>query len=403
MLAAVLLTEAVNAQSYSDSTRIKYHTKDNGMDPAQSLNPHISLETRGQALGVGTVLATSNPSGTTDEWQGVRLNNVPSTTKVEADAASGVMGSDSGAETWYFMAPTDRFAGDLSAAYNGRLTFTLTHAEVPASAKAIKAPDVILEATCGHSLMLYNFADKGGVLSVMLNEDAGWIDSRTKRPPGVLDVLGVISHLSAVKIRGGYYTAAESTRLSGVSISSGKAWHPCCTIDGTVDICQKKPSSYYNPPNLNYYCEGHLYKPVRVTRVIPRFSRRTGGATITVIGENFGLAGSNPIVRINGKPCQKTLFPPSVVRNDYRSLPTTAAGNTFTLQGTGDSLVEPNNHAGNALVNAYSSATDSMKQQYPEHCWNGMKDDGSNTGYNYGTATAPKYIDQVSSSIHVIC
>lgn len=39
--------------------------------------------------------------------------------------------------------------------------------------------------------------------------------------------------------------------------------------------------------------------------------RRTGGAVITVTGENFGLAGTEPIVRVDGQVCQKTWFPPS--------------------------------------------------------------------------------------------
>mmetsp|Transcript_32310 Transcript_32310/g.75480 ORF Transcript_32310/g.75480 Transcript_32310/m.75480 type:complete len:2927 (-) Transcript_32310:112-8892(-) len=410
-LAVALVASAavgVSGQTHKDSTRYKTHTNDNGMtlaqgnvgdpgtrgfkDPAQYLNPHTASETQGARLG--TVLARSNPAGSTDGWQGVRQTGVPSSTKVVSDAAAGVSGSDSGSEVWYFMAPTDRFAGDLASAYNGRLSFTLTHSETPSSAKATRAPDVILEASCGHSLMLYGLAEKGGALSVMLNEDAGWIDSRTRRPPGVMDFLGVLSHLAAVKVRGGYYSGSESTRLSAVSLTSGKAWYPCCTMDGTVDICQKKPSSYYNPPNLRYYCEGHMYRPVRVTRVLPRFSRRTGGSAVTVIGENFGLAGSSPIVRINGKPCQKTYFPPSVVRNDYNTIQVSSNSNTHLLAGTGDALVQPSNPAGNALVNAYSSASDSMKQRYPEHCWNGMQDDGTDKGYNYGTATAPKYIDQ---------
>eukprot|EP00281_Chroomonas_sp_CCMP1168_P025887 CAMPEP_0206226290 /NCGR_PEP_ID=MMETSP0047_2-20121206/8013_1 /ASSEMBLY_ACC=CAM_ASM_000192 /TAXON_ID=195065 /ORGANISM="Chroomonas mesostigmatica_cf, Strain CCMP1168" /LENGTH=1015 /DNA_ID=CAMNT_0053649369 /DNA_START=156 /DNA_END=3199 /DNA_ORIENTATION=- len=395
LVTVLLCAGGAGAQVHVDSTRYKTHSNEGGMkDPAQALNPHLTAETRMGTPAMGTVLARSNPAGSTDGWQGVRLNNVPSTTMVRADVASGVAGSDTGTEAWFFMAPSDRFMGDLSAAYNGRLSFTLTHAETPANAQEVKAPDVVLEAACGHSLMLYDFASQGGVLSIMLNEDAGWIDSRTKRPPSVMDFLGVLAHLSAVKIRGGYYTGAESTRLSSVSITSGKAWHPCCTIDGTVDICQQTPSSYYNPPNLQFYCEGHMYRPVRVTRVLPRFSRRTGGATITVIGENFGLAGSDPIVRINGRACQRTYYPPSVIRNDYNSLQSTLTTNTYTLMGTGDTLVEPSNAAGNALVNAYNSATDSMKQRYPEHCWNGMQDDGTSRGYNYGTATAPKYIDQ---------
>lgn len=406
------IASSTTAQTtHEDSTRYKSHTRNIGLsqasgnvgdpgtrgfkDPAQYLNPHSHAEAQAGQQPAGKVLARSSPAGSTDGWMGVRQNSDPSTTAVVSDAAAGLSGSDSGSEQWYFLAPGDRFSGDLSGAYNGRLSFTLTHSETPSSGKAAKAPDVVLEAACGHSLLLYGFADKGGSLSVMLNEDAGWIDSRTRRPPGVMDFLGVLSHLSAVKIRGGFYSGAESTRLSGVALTSGKAWHPCCTIDGTVDICQKQPSSYYNPPNLRYYCEGHMYRPVRVLRVLPRFSRRTGGATITVVGENFGLAGSSPIVRINGKACRRTYFPPSIVRIDYASLETSANSNAYLLSGTGTAMVQPSNPAGNALVNAYSSATDSMKQRYPEHCWNGMMDDGTDRGYNYGTATAPKYINQV--------
>ena len=33
--------------------------------------------------------------------------------------------------------------------------------------------------------------------------------------------------------------------------------------------------------SLKFYCEGHMYKPVKVTRVLPRFGRRTGGSIVT--------------------------------------------------------------------------------------------------------------------------
>lgn len=134
-------------------------------------------------------------------------------------------------------------------------------AETPSSAKKIKAPDVILEASCGHSLLLFSDAAKAASSSkassssssIVLNEDAGWIDSRTKRPPGVMDFLGVLAHLSALKIRGGFSSGAETTRLSSISVAAGKMWFPCCTIDSTVEMCQNKPSPYYNPPNLRYF------------------------------------------------------------------------------------------------------------------------------------------------------
>lgn len=111
----------------------------------------------------------------------------------------------------------------------------------------------------------------------------------------------------------------------------------------------------------------------------PRFARRTGGATITVTGENFGLTGSEPIVRISGRQCQKTYFPASTYLNNLDShgmpMAVSAMANnldstgvaTYTTKGflsAGSSIGNP---AGNALVNAYNAATDSFKSVYPEH------------------------------------
>ena len=88
-------------------------------------------------------------------------------------------------------------------------------------------------------------------------------------------------------------------------------------------------------------------------------------------------------------------------RDEYQSAAagTAVGGTAFGLQGTGDRLIQARNPDGNALVNAYNSATDSMKQQFPEHCWNGMKDNGTPSGFNYGTSTAAKYINQGETGI----
>jgi hypothetical protein len=88
-----------------------------------------------------------------------------------------------------------------------------------------------------------------------------------------------------------------------------------------------------------------------------------------------------------------------VYRNEYSSSAETATSNAYGLMGTGDVLTQPSNPSGNALVNSYNSATDSMKQQYPEHCWNGMQDDGSDKGFNYGTSASPKYINQGETGV----
>eukprot|EP00960_Hanusia_phi_P070874 767419-Hanusia_phi.AAC.4 len=216
---------------------------------------------------------------------------------------------------------------------------------------------------------------------------------------GTLDMLGVLSHVKQIKIRGGYFPGAEATSLSSVALYSGNSWYPCCNLDGTIDMCKQAPSAYYNPTGLKFYCEGHNANVIKVKQVLPRYSRRSGGATITVLGENFGLTGSNPIVRVNGKPCRKTSFPASVIRDESRAQQAAAGANNYILSGSGNLLKSPNNMNGNTLENAYNSATDSMKQQYPEHCWNGMQDDGSSKGYNYGTAAIPKYINQGETGV----
>ena len=138
------------------------------------------------------VLRQSIMSPGLDGWSGVTKHNDLTNVKVEGDRRKGVVGSDNGAEEWYFLAPVGRFSGNLAAAYNGKLSFTLVHAETPSTGHVTRAPDVILEASCGHSLYLYDFATKGGDLSVMLNEDAGWVDSRTHAAPGAIDFLGVL-------------------------------------------------------------------------------------------------------------------------------------------------------------------------------------------------------------------
>jgi hypothetical protein len=86
-----------------------------------------------------------------------------------------------------------------------------------------------------------------------------------------------------------------------------------------------------------FYCEGSLRQTIKVTRVYPRFARRTGGASITVEGQNFGLSGSEPIVRIGGRKCETTRF---------------AASSHTTVDRE-----HPNNKNGNALLGAWDDAT----------------------------------------------
>lgn len=104
--------------------------------------------------------------------------------------------------------------------------FTLIHTQIAdSSAQKVNGPDIVLRAKCGHYISYSGIGD--GLVSVSLNEYAGWKDSRTGRPPTVTDVLGVLNHLQTVMIRGGFYSSAETTTISGVSIYPGKVTATC--------------------------------------------------------------------------------------------------------------------------------------------------------------------------------
>lgn len=132
-------------------------------DPAQTLLPKVKEDT--QRAATGATLVQSITTVGMEGWTTVKANGNPSAVQLGADIGKGVVGADTNAESWYFLAPGDKFSGDLSQAYNGQLSLTLVHAETPSGGSIKREPDVVLEASCGHSLMLYNFAAKVFFLS----------------------------------------------------------------------------------------------------------------------------------------------------------------------------------------------------------------------------------------------
>jgi hypothetical protein len=244
--------------------------------------------------------------------------------------------SDDGPSVWYFTSPGS-WAGDRSAAYNGELFLKLWHpGQPPAGTHAAKvtksAPDLILETTCGFSVAIHNIFPapriSSAVYSIPLSEEAAsWVDSRTKRRITRIDLLVALSNLRAIKIRGGFLQGAETARLADFRVVppaqgllSRADVEPCCSPSGRMDVCQRA-----GPPNrgfahhaegltfpgLGFECGGSLVTPEsrpRVRYVHPKSSRRSGGARITVFGENFGFYGKS-YVRIAGKRTDKCVIP----------------------------------------------------------------------------------------------
>jgi hypothetical protein len=262
-----------------------------GSPAPSTLPPNVRAQSRFRFGTEGWTL-----EGADEQWSAITL-----------DGASGkILVHEQGGKTWYFVAPS-AFVGDVSSTYNGKLVFALGHAYFNADEEPYTAnePDVILETTCGYSLQKNVFSAfvMHKVYALALNEFGGWIDTRTRAAPGLMDFLGALSNLKSIKIRGGYYPKDEIVSLGPVELHEGARWVPCCNPKDEVDYCTVPGSPYYNPPSLNFYCLGAWRQEIKIAALAPRFVRKSGGALLTVRGSNFGLPLSQPIVRVDGSVC----------------------------------------------------------------------------------------------------
>jgi hypothetical protein len=250
-------------------------------------------------------------------------------------------------ETWYFVSPPS-WSRDISQAYDGFLLIRVLHRVIPPRAR-VPGHDVLLTARCGHFISQRLQVEEGlagRTHKLQLNVEGGWIDSRTGKAPSRERLLGVLAHLRDIKIRGSFYYGFEVTSLLNVQVLKGDALFPCCSSHGSVATCSLKPSTFLTDPHTRFPCEGELHEEVSVHKVLPRFARRSGGATITVVGENFGISGTHPVVRVGGVPCSRTTFwePPAHCRNNR----------------TDENLGE--------------TGVDRGGRCYPEECFNGLRD-----------------------------
>ena len=303
-------------------------------DAALYLNPHIASE-KGRNVAPGSNLASASFPSSDGGWTVTASDGAVSA--AQATAGSITTKYAQGGKTLYFTSPAS-WPTDLTAAYNGKLNFMSNPAEYVHVARQFSHAtrnifcmytgsfvtatghqsnpsgsslyDVALVAQCGYALTYSGLftASSSSTYSVTLNEDSGWIDSRTGRRPTMFDFLGTLSNLKSVHIRAYTYSGPGTGALYSASIQAGIKWNPCCTTDDTVDICANPGSPYYNPPQLRFYCAGSQAFVTRVTSISPKFARQTGGATITVYGENFGYPGSPATVRIGGLACQQTSY-----------------------------------------------------------------------------------------------
>ena len=134
---------------------------------------------------------------------------------------------DNGRTVWYFSAP-EKFLGEKAFAHNGKLSFRLGHSEYMSNGKdMIKDWDVILESK--------EWRLRVGIKNLIppwvgatnndldLNEKA-WTVMKGQghgHSPTTIQMIRILSSLSAIYIRGGYYDGHEETWLDSVSMIEG--------------------------------------------------------------------------------------------------------------------------------------------------------------------------------------
>lgn len=175
-----------------------------------------------------------------------------------------IYGIDIGCGTWYFSAPL-KFLGDVSAAYNQKLTFDLKQVLLGDQIKTTK--DVILIGA-GITLVFdtpYNPGVYWTAYSIPLNESAGWINAATGEPPTREEMMMVLSSLDSLQIRGEYSyndygdtTGLDNVVLNGIDpLGSIEGYVTDCQtgepIEGVLVIATQKPTKVWKLTDENGY------------------------------------------------------------------------------------------------------------------------------------------------------
>lgn len=139
--------------------------------------------------------------------------------------------------TWFFEAPT-KFLGNISAAYGQLLTFELKQSRTDnqndvntgdAIFNSNIIPDIVLVKD--ELMLLYNFPGSPGTSwtphSVRLDEFDGWRNDATGHPATQVELITVLSSLTALWIRGEYRSGSDTGGLDNVILN---LWEKAPTV-----------------------------------------------------------------------------------------------------------------------------------------------------------------------------
>ncbi|EKX48158.1 hypothetical protein GUITHDRAFT_137092 [Guillardia theta CCMP2712] len=302
----------------------------------------------------------------------------------------------------------------------------------------------IISTRCGSKLGLFGAVTPGRVVrtATCLNflPSSKWflISKRNSgylklRPASEQDLVGALWHIAGLQLRGKYYRGEERTRLSQVSLqllpgsrtTAGGEIFGCCR-NGTSRLCSRAAgesvckgeggNGQAATGNVDrrdwddgrWPKEGAVSCPTvsswqpRISSFWPRRGRAGGGGTLTVYGENFGLYGSRPLIRV-GQEEAKCGYPLSQwtagsAPSDPMLLPSHCrdgllnGGEDKVDCGGADcqpcQLMQLNEHCSDGVQNFDETKVDEGGRDcLPEHCFTAAV--GDETGNNCGGSCQP--------------
>ena len=123
---------------------------------------------------------------------------------------------------WFFSAPK-KFVGDIRQAYGGRLEYSLGFYHSDSLGKSPPVgDDIVLHSQAHGTTIVRRGVIKPWVyatnVDVELTASPEWVDGVTGEPCGEDSLRMVLSSLSSLKIRGGYYAGRETTWIKGITL-----------------------------------------------------------------------------------------------------------------------------------------------------------------------------------------
>jgi uncharacterized repeat protein (TIGR01451 family) len=271
---------------------------------------------------LGTTIAASTFDANNEAWTtfGDATTTAPTFTATGGNPGGNVCATDRGDGIfWYFQAPS-KFLGNVSAAYNGVLSFDLKQSSTTSPSPA---DDIVLIG--GGLTLVFDTPNDPGVnftsYRVSLNE-AGWVNTATSRPATRAEMIQTLSSLTTLRIRGEYRSGPDTGCLDNVTLGS-------VTANATIVVMPTQA--------------GTITNTATVTSDNPEATPadNSATATTTVAPSTFSISGSV----INSAAGDTAPFAGvTVTLTGASSATTTTAANgsySFTNLPVGDYTVTP--------------------------------------------------------------